>query len=184
MAGPARPAPGALLVAATRGWAVAGGGLLLAIVLVTGVNVAAFALDRVAGLWGGAVAGLPGFEEFVSLAVGAAALMILPYCQLRRGHVVVDVFLAAAPAGVRRGLDAFWLACTALVAVFLAGWMVAGLLESRADRVVSRVLGWPEWPFYLPGAVSLALWAAVAAAQLRPGDGAVARAAAEEPADG
>ena len=31
---------------------------------------------------------------------------------------------------------------------------------------VSRVLGWPEWPFYLPGLASLLLWAAIAGLQL------------------
>jgi hypothetical protein len=30
------------------------------------------------------------------------------------------------------------------------------------------VLGWPVWPFYLPGIASLVLWAAVALADLRP----------------
>ena len=32
--------------------------------------------------------------------------------------------------------------------------------------LVSPVLGWPEWPFYLPGIVSLALWALVALSQI------------------
>ena len=34
-----------------------------------------------------------------------------------------------------------------------------------ADGALSRVLGWPEWPFYLPGIASLLLWASVAALQ-------------------
>ena len=41
------------------------------------------------------------------------------------------------------------------------------MVETRADGLVSPVLDWPEWPFYLPGLVSLALWALVAAEQLR-----------------
>ena len=47
------------------------------------------------------------------------------------------------------------------------------MLETRADGALSRVLGWPEWPFYLPGIVSLLLWAAVAAVQIfeRESDG-------------
>jgi TRAP-type C4-dicarboxylate transport system permease small subunit len=39
------------------------------------------------------------------------------------------------------------------------------MVENRDDQAISRVLGWPEWPFYLPGLVSLALWALVAATQ-------------------
>ena len=49
-----------------------------------------------------------------------------------------------------------------LLVLFLLYWMVIGMLESRADQAVSRVLEWPEWPFYLPGLVSLLLWALVA----------------------
>ena len=68
-------------------WALLGGVLLFAIVFVTVTNVGGFALDRVARLFGGTVYGLPGYEDFVRLAISAAALMLLPYCQLVRGHL-------------------------------------------------------------------------------------------------
>ena len=51
-----------------------------------------------------------------------------------------------------------------LLVEFLFYWMGLGMIETRVDGAVSRVLGWPEWPFYLPGLISLALWAATAAA--------------------
>ena len=146
-------------------WAVIGGLMLLAIVLVTTANAGAFTLDRLARLFGATVSGLPGYEDFVRLAVSAAALMLLPYCQLRRGHVAVDLFVRGLPARVRRRLDAATALAMAALALFLAYWMTVGLAETRADGVLSRVLGWPEWPFYLPGIVSLLLWAAVAGLQ-------------------
>jgi hypothetical protein len=43
--------------------------------------------------------------------------------------------------------------------------MAVGLVEARADGTASFLLGWPEWPFYAPGVLSLVLWAAIAAAQ-------------------
>ena len=92
--------------------------------------------------------------------------MLFPFCQLRRGHIAVDVFAGFAPPPVRRALDKLALVGTAGLALFLAYWMALGLLETRADGVLSRVLGWPEWPFYLPGVLSLLLWAAVAGLQL------------------
>ena len=67
---------------------------------------------------------------------------------------------------MRRALEAVSTAAMCALALFLAGWMWVGMLETREDGVLSRVLGWPEWPFYLPGILSLLLWAAVAAAQL------------------
>lgn len=147
------------------GWALAGGVLVFAIMIVTSVNVGAFGLDKIARGFGGTVPGLPGYEDFVRLAVSCAALMFLPYCQLRRGHVTVDLFTQLVPRIVRHVLDRLWLAATALLALFLAYWMIYGMLETARDNVLSPVLGWHQWPFYAPGIISLFLWAAIATIQ-------------------
>jgi TRAP-type C4-dicarboxylate transport system permease small subunit len=151
-------------------WALGGGLVLLAIVLVTTANAGAFALDRAARLWGGTLPGLPGYEDFVRLAISCAALMFFPFAQARRGHVAVDIFVGYLPAGVRVALDRLWLAVTVAMALFLAWWMWFGMARARADALVTGVLGWPDWPFYLPGIASLILWALVAAVQLGQGD--------------
>ena len=148
------------------GWALLGGVILLAIVLVTSANAGAFALDRLARPFGGNVGALPGYEDFVRLAISAAALMMMPYCQLRRGHLAVDLFFRGAEHDGRRLLDRLWLLGMAGLTLFLAYWMLLGMLETRADGALSRVLGWPEWPFYLPGLASLLLWAPIALWQL------------------
>jgi len=158
---------GALIRRAAEIAALAGGVLLIAILLVTSTNVGAFIANRVAGLWGGSVGGLPGYEDFVRRVTGAAVLMFFPYAQLCRGHVAVDFFTSFLPKGWSRLLDQMWTALTILLALFLAGWMALGMIQARADRLVTGVLGWPDWPFYLPGVLSLCLWAAVAALQLR-----------------
>lgn len=150
----------------TAWWAFTAGLVLLAIVLVTVANVAAFTLDRALAFAGVDVEGLPGYEDFVRLAVSAAALMFIPWCQARRGHVAVDFFVDLMPARVQKWLDGLWLLLTALLGAFLAYWLAVGMLETRADHVLSRVLGWPEWPFYVPGIVSMALWSVIAALQL------------------
>jgi TRAP-type C4-dicarboxylate transport system permease small subunit len=156
----------ALLEKLAAWWAILGGVVLLAIVLVTAANVGAFGLDKIARLFGATVSGLPGYEDFVRLAISGAALMLFPFCQLKRGHLAVDLFVNMTPRAVRRALDAASLVAMAALALFLAYWMVLGLLETRADGALSRVLGWPEWPFYLPGIASLLLWAAIAAYQV------------------
>ncbi len=106
------------------------------------------------------------------LAISGAALMFFPYAQACRGHVAVDIFVSWMPAAVRLALDRLWLLATIVIALFLAWWMWFGMLRARADALVTGVLGWPDWPFYLPGIASLLLWAAVAAVQLsEPADG-------------
>ncbi len=151
------------------GFAVLGGVILLSIVAVTTTNTSAFILDRIAGMFGADVSGLPGYEDFVQLAISGVALMFFPYCQAQRGHVAVELFMDRLPQRMQRGFDKLWLILTAAIALFLAYWMVFGLLEARSDGAVTSVLGWAVWPFYLPGLGSMILWALVAASQLAGG---------------
>jgi TRAP-type C4-dicarboxylate transport system permease small subunit len=143
-------------------WALLGGVGLLLIVAATAFNVGAFAADMVARNFGASVTAFPGYEDFVRLTVSAAVLMLFPYCQLRRGHVAVDLFVERMPPSFQRAIELISLVGMTLLVLFLLYWMVIGMAETRADHAVSRVLGWPEWPFYIPGLVSLALWALVA----------------------
>jgi TRAP-type C4-dicarboxylate transport system permease small subunit len=161
------------VVRVVEGWAIAGGFFTLAIVLVTTTNIALFALDRIARTFGGVVSGLPGYEDFVSLVVSCAALMFIPLCQLRRGHIAIDVFTERLSKRSQHTLDRIWSAAIGLLALFLAFWMFQGMAESRSDNALSPVIGWPIWPFYIPGVLSLLLWAFVAAFQAmeRPVDG-------------
>ena len=146
-------------------FALLGGVILLAIVAVTTTNAFAFILDRFAGAFGADVSGLPGYEDFVQLAISCAALMFFPYCQGNRGHVSVDLLMDHLPKAVQRGFDLLWLGVTVIVDVFLSYWMVFGMLEVRSDAVVTSVLGWPTWPFYFPGLLSMILWALIAVSQ-------------------
>jgi hypothetical protein len=146
-------------------FALLGGLILMVIVAVTTTNTGAFILDRIAGLFDRDVSGLPGYEDFVQLSISCTALMFIPYCQARRGHVAVDLFIERLPQVIQRTVDKAWLLLTAGIALFLAYWMIFGLLEARDDAVVTSVLGWPTWPFYIPGLASMILWALVAASQ-------------------
>lgn len=146
-------------------WALAGGVGLLSIVAATAFNVGAFALDKLLRPFGTEVTAFPGYEDFVRLVISAAALMLFPYCQWRRGHVAVDLLVDRMPRPVQRVIDGISLLGMTALALFVLYWMSIGMVETRDDQAISRVLGWPEWPFYLPGLVSLALWGLVAAIQ-------------------
>ncbi len=152
-------------------FAVLGGAILLIIVAVTTANTTAFIADRIAGLFGADVSGLPGYEDFVQLAISGGALMFFPYCQAKRGHVAVELFMERLPEPARQLIDRLWLLLTAAVALFLAYWMVFGLLEAQSDTVVTSVLGWPTWPFYIPGLASMILWSLIALSQMKGGTG-------------
>ena len=147
-------------------FALGGGLIIMAIVFVTTANVTAFALNRIASLFGSQVAGLSGYEDFVRLAMSAAALMFFPLAQVKHGHVAVDIFMNKAPQWLQRFTDMCWSVLVVIMSVFLMYWMIIGLFEKKADHVVVGVLNWVEWPFYIPGILSLLLWALIALAQV------------------
>ena len=88
-------------------WASFGGFVLLLIVAVTTSNVGAFAIDRAVRHFDTTFLALPGFEDFVRLAISSAALMFFPYCQSMRGHVSVDILISRTNLKVQWALDMF-----------------------------------------------------------------------------
>lgn len=147
-------------------WALLGGALLLVIVAATALNTAGFTANAVARLFGGNVAGLPGYEDGVTMLVGVAALAMFPYCQLHGGHAAVDVFMNKAPAAANRAVSYLSAALSVLLALSMAVMLTFGMLEIRADRVETAVLGWPVWMFMAPAIVSCTLWAIAAILQI------------------
>lgn len=155
-----------VLYKAASWFAVAGGMLALLIALVTIVNVTAFGLDKIARLFDANVPAIIGYEDFVSMIVSSAALMFFPYCQAKRGHVAVDVFISLFPGWFPRVVDTLSGILMTCLALFLGYMMVNGLIEVHSDNTLSAILGWPTWPFYVPGIISMFLWAAIAGNQI------------------
>ncbi len=154
-----------------RTWALLGGALLLLIVLGTAVNTAGFTANAVARLWGGSVAGLPGYEDAVQMLIGVAALAMFPYAQLHRSHAAVDVFMQHAPGWANRAMDRFTGVLLAGVALWLAVMLIQGTLQVRADRVETPVLGWQVWVFMPTAVISCVLWALAALMSARGCEG-------------
>jgi TRAP-type C4-dicarboxylate transport system permease small subunit len=155
-----------LLYQSASGLAVLGGVLALLIAVVTIVNVGGFAIDKVARLFGSHFPAILGYEDFVGLTVSSAALMMFPYCQTRYGHVAVDVFMNLFPSWFGRVVDLVSSTLMAVLAVFLGYMMVRGLLEVQSDNAMSAILGWQLWPFYIPGIISMFLWALICMTQI------------------
>lgn len=151
-----------IIRALSWGSAMIGGALFALVVLITVINVGGFALNGPARLLGQTVPGLPGYEDAVSLFVGLGALLMLPWCQLQRGHVSVDLLASLLPAGAVRLITRLTDAVMGALAGFLAVMLAEGMLAYRADGVRTPVLEWLVWPFMAPGAAALALWAAAA----------------------
>jgi TRAP-type C4-dicarboxylate transport system permease small subunit len=136
-----------------RAFAFGGGAILVAL---TGMSVAS--------ITGRALLGrpVPGDFELVQVGCGAAIAAFLPYCQLRRGNIIVDFFTARAAPRVQHTLDALGALLVALVMAALAWRTAVGMVAVRAAGEVSMIVGFPIWVGYAAIVPSLVL--AVAAA--------------------
>ncbi|MGR3780056.1 MAG: TRAP transporter small permease [Albimonas sp.] len=108
------------------------------------------------------VGGLRGDFEMVELACASCAALFLPLCQLKKGHVMVDIFTAWAPARTVRRIDGLWTLLFALAWAALAWrlWEGMQVMLDYGDRTM--LLRFPVWWVYVPGVAGMALSAVVA----------------------
>ncbi len=133
-------------------WALLGGLLLLAVVLM-----------NVASVIGGVVwKPFPGDFELTEIGVAIAAFSFLPYCQLTDANVTADIFTAKASAA----LIAKFKMLAALVALafsLLLLWrMYEGMLSQKEYGYMTAILQFPVWLGFVPILISLALLAVAA----------------------
>ena len=137
----------------SRAWAVLGGIVLLAVMLMTVLSVVMRA-----------VLGFPilGDYELVEIGTAIAVFAFLPYCHQAGGNVVVDVFTNRAPERVKRALGALGSLLLAIVACALLWRMALGAHDFFQYHEVTTNLGIPRWWAFPPILISLALLALVA----------------------
>ncbi|MEZ5775509.1 MAG: TRAP transporter small permease [Hyphomicrobiaceae bacterium] len=144
--------------------ALAGSGLLLLAIAVSAVSIVGRSLPELAGLLGldWRPHPLPGDTEIVQLATGVAVFACLPYCQVRRGHVIVDILTRHLPLRARSTLD---LVANLLVVAFAAvmtAELSVGAAERQAYGASTMVLRLPEADAYRLAALASGLLAVAA----------------------
>ena len=145
---------GRALYRAATGIALLGGLVLFALTLLTVISVVGRAAFS---------APIPGDFELVELGMAVAIFSFLPYCQIVRGNVIVDLFTSKASPRTRALLDGIGnLLFTAIAAVLT--WRVAvGGIEIRSYRETTMVLQVPVWWGYVPAVAFLAFLTVVCA---------------------
>ena len=145
---------GRALHGTATGVALLGGLVLFALTLLTVISVVGRAVFS---------APIPGDFELVELGMAVAIFAFLPYCQIVRGNVIVDLFTSKASARTRALLDGVGnLLFTAIAA--LLTWRVAlGGLEIRSYHETTMVLQVPVWWGYVPAVAFLAFLTVVCA---------------------
>ena len=88
---------------------------------------------------------VPGDFELVEAGTALAVFCFLPWCQLSRGHAVVDMFWKSYPPGFRRVLDIATEALMLAVWLLLVWRMSVALLDYKHNGEVSFILQMPVW---------------------------------------
>ena len=112
---------------------------------------------------------LAGDFELTGVAAGAAIAMFMPWCQLRRGNIIVDFFTAKASARTNQRLDRLGALLLAAMMALLAWRAVLGGLNAYNTQSGTMMLGFPEWVVYALMVPPLVLTAVIGLAQAARG---------------
>jgi TRAP-type C4-dicarboxylate transport system permease small subunit len=108
---------------------------------------------------------LVGDIELSGAAAGAAVALFLPWCQCKRGNIMVDFFTSRASPAAQERLDRFGALMLALVMALMTWRTVVGGLSAWTSKAGSMMLGFPEWIIYTGMVPALALTTAIALTQ-------------------
>ncbi|MGZ8259821.1 MAG: TRAP transporter small permease [Caldimonas sp.] len=149
-----------LLEQAAKVCAVLAGVLLVVITLMTCVSL----IGRNTTGWS-----IVGAFELSGSAAGAAIALFLPWCQVRRGNIIVDFFTARASAATQDRLDRFGAFLLALAMGLMTWRTTVGGLNAWKSQAGSMIMGFPEWIVYVGMVPPLALTTVIALVQAMRG---------------
>lgn len=136
-----------------KAFAFAGGAVLVAMLFMS-----------VASITGRAVFGRPiqGDFELVQLACAISIAAFLPWCQFRRGNIMVDFFTTWLPKRAQSVLDAVGALLLALVMGLVAWRAGLGAQAVWASGETAMISRYPQWIGYAAIVPSLAFTSVVA----------------------
>lgn len=107
--------------------------------------------------------------ELSGSAAGAAIALFLPWCQMKRGNIMVDFFTAKASEATQEKLDRLGALLLALAMALMTWRTAVGGMNAWTSKAGSMMLGFPEWVVYLGMVPPLALTAVIAFTQAARG---------------
>jgi TRAP-type C4-dicarboxylate transport system permease small subunit len=110
--------------------------------------------------------------ELSAAAAGAAVALFLPWCQLRRGNIIVDFFTTNASDATNAALDRLGALLFAAVMALMTWRTVIGGINAWHSKSGTMMMGLPEWIIYTAMVPPMALCVAIGLAQAWRGFGA------------
>jgi TRAP-type C4-dicarboxylate transport system permease small subunit len=140
--------------------AVIAGVLLVVITLMTCISL----IGRNTTGWS-----IVGAFEMSGYAAGAAIALFMPWCQFRRGNIIVDFFTAQLAESKQDVLDRIGALALALAMGLMAWRTTIGGLNAWKSQAGSMIMGVPEWIVYVGMVPPLVLTAVIALVQAARG---------------
>ena len=144
-------AVGRTLVTLARGLSWIGGGVLIAMMVLSVVSVVGRKFFD---------APVQGDFELVQLGCAICVACFLPWCQIEKGHVIVDFFTLHATPRTKAWLDALGALLLAACSTLIAWRLALGTLSVWTTQETTMILGAPVWIGYAPLVPAFALLAA------------------------
>ena len=127
---------GRVLYQIAKWLAVCGGVILFAMAVLTTISVTGRAALS---------APIAGDFELVAIGTGLAVFAFLPWCQLERGNVLVDFFMAKTPVRTRVLADIVGGIFYILIASLLTWRLVFGAIDMYQYNEVTMTINFPRW---------------------------------------
>lgn len=106
---------------------------------------------------------VPGDFELVAIGTGLAVFAFLPWCQLMRGNVLVDFFMAKTPVRARVFADIVGGVLYLLIATLLTWRLIFGGIDMYQYSEVTMTINFPRWTTFPISVVLLAFLVVVIA---------------------
>ncbi|MBD8891380.1 TRAP transporter small permease [Roseibium litorale] len=150
----AQSLPGRLVKALAGGTALAGGAVLIAIVLMTCASVTGRALSSFG------LGPIEGDFEMVEIGIGFAVFAFLPWCHLQRGHATVELLTGRFSTRTNKWIDVVSDLLFLLMAALIAWRLWLGMLDKKSYFETTFILQIQVWQAYaacMVGAVVLTI---------------------------
>ena len=105
---------------------------------------------------------ISGDFELSGVAAGAAIALFMPWCQFKRGNIMVDFFTAKASETTQNNLERFGAFLLAAVMALVTWRTALGGLNAYSSNSGTMLLGFPEYVVYCAMVPPLALTALIA----------------------
>jgi TRAP-type C4-dicarboxylate transport system permease small subunit len=108
---------------------------------------------------------ISGDFELSGVLAGAAIALFMPWCQFKRGNIMVDFFTSGASEKTQDKMERFGALLLAVVMALMAWRTALGGLNVFNTHSETQILGFPEWVVYCTMVPPLALTALIALSQ-------------------